>query len=575
MKKFLIGLLAGIILTALAGVIVVLSFARLADRKPTVADGSTLLLKIEGDVPEQAPTVIPVPFFQRQAPATVLEHYQMLRRAGTDSRIKAVVLMPHRIDAGWAKLQELRDGLLAYKKSGKPLIAYLRNPGTREYYLATAADKIYMTHEDLLDLKGMRIEAMFVKNTLDKIGAQVEVEHAGKYKDAGDMFTRTSLTPESREVLNSLLDGIYGNLISTIASGRKQSPETVRAKLDNGPFLADQAVSNGFVDGLRYEDEMFGEVQQQLKQSKLQKLSSRNYLDATASNETGKRIAVITADGAITRGSETDTASTDTGITAFGLSKLLRQVANDGGISGVILRVDSPGGDAIASDDLLREVKLLSQKKPLLISMSDTAASGGYYIAVTGDPILAYPNTVTGSIGVIYGKANLHGLYDKLGIQKELLMRGQNADFDTDYHPLTDRARTKLKEGIDQTYQTFLQRVAEGRKRKVQDIEPLAQGRVWLGTQAKQNGLVDELGGLDRAVEMIKARAKIGTGDKVRLVAYPPKRTLLEQLMATNDQSNVTAQAEAQLQKLVRGVDLRLWTQGGIMRVMPYAIEIK
>jgi protease IV len=237
----------------------------------------------------------------------------------------------------------------------------------------------------------------------------------------------------------------------------------------------------------------------------------------------------------------------------------------------VILRVDSPGGDAIASDEMLREVKLLSKKKPLVISMSDLAASGGYYVAMTGDPIVAYPNTYTGSIGIIYGKPNLKGLYDKLGITKETMMRGRNADIDSLYHPLTEAGKQKLRESLDEFYTGFVSKAAEARKKKYEELEPLAQGRVWLGSQAKSNGLIDELGGLDKAVELVKKKANIGVGERIRLVPYPGKRTIFEEWMRSQNDSAV----ESKIRTLLNGMDYKAWARGGFMRIMPYTVTIQ
>jgi protease-4 len=213
---------------------------------------------------------------------------------------------------------------------------------------------------------------------------------------------------------------------------------------------------------------------------------------------------------------------------------------------------------------------LLRQKKPVVISMSDTAASGGYYMAMTGDSLLAYPGTLTGSIGVVYGKPDLHGLYDKLGITKDTLQRGRYASIDSDYKPLDPAELAKLREGIDESYKEFVTKVAESRKRTFQQIEPLAQGRVWLGSQAKSNGLVDELGGLDRAVELIKQKAKIPQGEKVTLVPYPPKRSLLDLIMSRSPENA----AEAKLRGLLGGWQTRIWLKGGYLRLMPYSISI-
>jgi protease-4 len=259
----------------------------------------------------------------------------------------------------------------------------------------------------------------------------------------------------------------------------------------------------------------------------------------------------------------------------------LRAVRDDAAIKGVILRIDSPGGDGIASDDILHEAKLLSQKKPMVISMSDLAASGGYFIAMTGDPVVAYRNTETGSIGVFFGKVNLRGLYDKLGVKKEIMKRGHFADIDTEYAPLNDEQRAKLRTEIEVFYKGFVQRVADGRRRKYDDVEPLAQGRVWTGAQAKQNGLVDEIGGIDRAIEMVKQRAKIGASEKITLVAYPPRRSLLQLLMdrdtdLTSIESRiVNSRIDTQVRELVGDLPLRLLSRGGILRLMPYSITVR
>ncbi len=576
MKKFVLGLITGIAITGFIGIIFVFALARIGDRKPVISDASTLVLKLEGDIPEQSPVEIQLPFFESQSQSTVEELWRTLRRAAADPKIKAVVLMPRGVGAGWAKLEELHENLLAFKKSGKRLIAFLRNPGTREYYIATAADKIYMTPEDMLDVKGLRAEVMFVKGALEKVGAQIEVEHVGRYKDAGDMFTRTSMTPESRDVLNQIIDQFWGDMVNTVAAARKKSVEDVRLMLEDGPFLAREALAKGLIDSLKFEDEMYGELKDRLKEKEIQRVSHRDYLKSLGSDGKNK-IALIVGSGEITRASEGGGLGGNEGLTAGGMIKQLRLVGNDASIKGVILRVDSPGGDGIASDDILHEVKVLSKKKPLVISMSDLAASGGYFIAMSGDPIVAYPNTLTGSIGVLFGRLNLRGLYDKIGINKEIISRGKYAGLDSEYQPLDDATRAKLRGQIEEFYKGFVTRVAEGRRRKYEEMEPLAQGRVWLGSQAKQNGLVDELGGLDKAIEILKKKANIPLNDGVALVTYPPKRSLLEVLMSSRDDSaTVEMKIQSTLEKSVlKGFPIRSWTQGGMLKVMPFVVEVK
>ena len=585
MKKFLLGFVIGILFVALLGVILVAAAIRLGGgRRPQVVANSALVLQLEGDLPEQPAVAfpIPIPFLNDEQPLTIAENWQMLRNAAADSRIQAVVLEPRGLGVGWAKLEELRADILNFKKSGKPVYAFLRGASTKEYYLATAADKVFMSPEDELDVKGLRAELMFFKGTLDKLGVEMEFEHVGKYKDAPDMFTKNESSPETREVLNQLLDQFYGDLINTVAEGRKKSPDAVRALIDNGPFIGKEALDGGLIDALIYEDQMYDQLRQQLKLNTMAKIADHDYSHAAASNlgvDGPTKIALLVGQGDITRGSTND--SGDNGITSAGMIRQLRAVRDDASIKGVILRIDSPGGDGIASDDILHEAKLLSQKKPTVISMSDLAASGGYFIAMTGDPVVAYRNTETGSIGVFFGKVNLRGLYDKLGVKKEIMKRGRFADIDTEYAPLNDEQRAKLRTEIEVFYKGFVQRVADGRQRKYDDVEPLAQGRVWTGAQAKQNGLVDEIGGIDRAIEMVKQKAKIGASEKITLVAYPPRRNLLQVLMdrdtdLTSIESRlVDLRIEEQVRELVGDLPLRVLSRGGILRLMPYRITIR
>jgi protease IV len=572
-KKFILGLVIGILFSGLAVLIFVFAAIRLGDRKPEITTGSTLVLHLEGDLPEQSPVDVAVPFIQDQPPLTTSEAWQILRKAAVDSRIKSVVIEPRGLSAGWAKLEELRADIVAFKKSGKPVYAYLRGPGAHEYYLATAADKIYMAPEDFLDVKGLRAELMYLKGTLDKLGVSMEFEHVGKYKDAPDTFTKTGPSPETLLVMNQILDQYWGDLIRVIAEGRKKQPEAVKALLDQGPFLGKQAIDGGLLDGLAYSDGLpeTGTL-----------ITERTYLRAEVPGYEGKtKIALLVGDGEITR-APADSSLSDNGITSGAMVKRIKQVADDASIKGVILRIDSPGGDGIASDDILHEAKALSMKKPVVISMSDTAASGGYFMALTGDPILAYSNTLTGSIGVFYGRVNLLGLYDKIGIKKEILSRGHFSRIDSDYGPLTADERAKLQDDIQVFYKGFVTRVAEARKKPYDVVEPLAQGRVWLGVQAKQNGLIDEIGGLDRALELVKERAKIPAADKIALVTYPPKRTVFDYLFRSNDENPgiesllFTRKVHVPALDALRKMPIQSLLQGGgVMRLMPFAIDVK
>jgi len=347
----------------------------------------------------------------------------------------------------------------------------------------------------------------------------------------------------------------------------------VRAAIDQGVFLADQAQKAGFVDDLKFEDEMWGDIKGRLHLKDLKRVRATTYAkaEAPAALRGRSRIALVVGAGDIVRGSPNDDAADENNLASYPFDRLLEQVANDSSIKAVVVRIDSPGGEVVASDEIWREMNLLSKKKPVVISMSDTAASGGYYIAMTGDPILAYPDTETGSIGVVFGKPNLHGLYDKLGITKDAIQRGKYADIDSDYTSLSADEQKKLKEGIDASYEDFVTKVANARHRKFNEIEPVSQGRVWLGSQAKPRGLVDQLGGLDDAIDLVKKRAKIPAAEPVTVVAYPPRRSVFDLLFRRSQ----TDMLESKLAEAFRGVPFRAWMHGGMLRMMPYWIVVK
>ncbi len=584
MGKFLLGLFTGAVLVVLVVVLGVFAVASLKSKPPSVEDGSTLVLRLSGDVPEKPSVEVPIPLLADKAALTVENIWSVLRRAAKDSRIRAVVFEPDGAGVGWAKMQEIRSDIEAFRKSGKPVYAYLKTPSTRDYYMASACTKIYMLPSDVLNVKGIALELMYFKGTLDKLGVQVDVEHAGKYKDYGDMFTKTSMSAETKEVLDTVADEIYADLIGVIAKGRGKDVAAVRKLLDDGPFLAGQAKANGLVDELRYEDEMFGELKTALKQTELKKIAEHDYLSSPdASVVTQDKVAWVVGEGSITRG-DAD-SSGDSGIESSAFVKMLSKVANDASVKGVVVRIDSPGGEVMASDELWRAMNELRKKKAVVISMSDAAASGGYYMAMTGDTIVAYPGTETGSIGVVFAKPNLRGLYDKVGISKSLISRGKFATIESEYEPMTEAGRLKLREGIDSEYQDFLAKVAAARKKKVAEIEPVAQGRVWLGDQAKANGLVDELGGIDRALELVKKKAGIPATSNVNLVLYPGRRSVLDVLFRQSGESS-EAEARAVDAMLSRtGLEAfraawhddrtRVFLRGGMLRMMPFTMEFR
>jgi protease IV len=569
MAKFLIGLVAGALLMFLAFILLFVALVRFREQPPVVAAKSVLVLRLSGDIPEKPPVELPSLLGGGGPGATVSLLWLNLKKAAADANIRAVVVEPSGVSAGWAKLEEIRADLEQFRKSGKPVYAYLRSPSARDYYVALGADRIYLGPQEPLMLKGLRAEMLYFKNTLDKLGVSVEVEHAGEYKDFGDMFTRSSMSPETREVINSVVDGLYGSLVTRIAAARKKTPEQVRAIIDRGPFTASRALAEGLVDELRFEDQLWGELKTKLGGEPVRvPLERYARVPAPAAKHT---IALVIGEGDILRGSAGDNGSDETSLTSFGFNKLLENVASNSLVKGMIVRISSPGGESTASDELWRQMNLVSRKRPMVISMSDVAASGGYYMAMTGDPIVAYPETETGSIGVVFGKPNLRGLYAKLGISKDAIERGRNADIDSDYTPLTTGQRTKLKEGIDESYHDFVGKVAEARKRPFEEMERVARGRVWLGSQARERGLVDELGGLDKALELIRKKANIPAGDTVNVAVYPGRRSLLDLLVRRSQEDML----ETRLREVFGRVPFHAWMKGGLLRVMPYGLQIQ
>jgi protease-4 len=568
MARFFLGLLVGILLVFFGFILLFAALVRFRSRPPEVAENSVIVLRLAGDVPEKPPVELPAFLGGRRDGTTIPSVWMNLKKAAVDGRIKALVVQPEGLASGWAKLEELRSDIEQFRKSGKPVFAYLRSPGTRDYYVALAADRIYLGPEEPLMLKGMRAQLMYFKGSLDKLGVQVEVEHAGKYKDFGDMFTRTNMSPETQEVINSVVDGIWGNVVTHIAEGRKKSPQEVRALVDQGPFTASQALKAGLVDELRFEDQMWGELKTRLKSSRDPvKLAFDKYRRAQEGSGTSAktRVALVVGEGDIVRGAPDDSGTDESSLTSYGFDKLLKEVEGDSTIKAVIVRIDSPGGEVSASDEMWRQMNLLSKKKPMVISMSDMAASGGYYVAMTGDPIVAYPQTETGSIGVVFGKPVLRGLLNKIGITEDSVQRGRNADIDSEYTPLTPEQREKLRVGIDESYHNFVMKVAEARNRTYGQIEPVAQGRVWLGSQAKEHALVDTLGGLDTAVETVKKKANIPASEQVTVVVYPPRRSLLDVLMRRSQEDVVTAK----LTPIFGRVPFHAWMKGGFLRIEP------
>ena len=501
----------------------------MVSRAPAVASNSVLVLRVPGGLSERQANPL-LTAFGGGGP-TVQSVVDALRKAKVDDRIRGVVLRPTGTQAFWGKTQEIRDAVLDYRTSGKPIVAFLEYGGTQEYYLASAADQVFLMPGSPLDLVGVARYEMFFRGALDLIGAHPDMLHAGDFKTASNVYTETTMTPAHREMAESLNRELYEQIIDGIAGGRGMAKSEVVRLVDEGPFLPDDALAAGLVDGLVYEDELkrqppFDEVDWQV-------ITDRDYRQVSLNSvglNRGRRIAVVYAVGTINSGSGGVDLMGGQVLGADTLVAALRAARNDDTVRAIVLRIDSPGGSAIASDLIWREVTLVQNDKPVIASMSDLGASGGYYIAMGADAIVAQPSTLTGSIGVVAGKISTGGTYEKVGVTVESVSNGRFADIYSPVRPFSDDERAKMQEHIDAIYEQFLTKAADGRNTTRDAIHELAQGRVWTGRQAKAHGLVDELGGLGAAIALAKEQVGIDVDDEVELVVYPRQKSLFELL---------------------------------------------
>ena len=577
------------VLFTLLGLAVFLSMAGFAvlylafGRAPNVPSDATLVLRVGGDLSELAPADV-VGLLRGVRTPTVRSVVESLRKAKKDSRIRAVLVKPTGFTSPyWGKVQEIRDAMLDFKKSGKPLYAYLEYGGDREYYLATAADKVYLMPSTSLDLVGVATYELFLKGTFDKIGAIPDFHRIGDYKTAVNTFTQTGYTPAHKEMDEALNRDLFNQIVGGIAAGRKKNETEIRQLIDEGPFLPEDALRAGLVDDVQYEDQVNTKLQ---GTEELRRIDGDDYARAGGTSlglNSGPRLAIIYAAGTITGGKSGYDPVNGAVIGSETLIEYIRQARRDGSVRGIVLRIDSPGGSATASDAVWRELMIARnerQDRPIVASMSDLAASGGYYIALPAQLIVAQPSTLTGSIGIFGGKIVTGGVYEKLGAHIASTSIGKNAEIESPVRRYTPDEGKKLDEQLQAFYDQFVEKVATSRHSTPEKIDAIAQGRVWTGQQAKERGLVDALGGLDRAIELTKERAKIPADSNVELVVYPPKRSFYEilsdQFNGTNESLAVSRWLSASLSKgelevlrTMRG-PLAMFRRGEPLALMPF-----
>lgn len=590
-KVFL--LLGGILVALLVVGVVAILFAARSMGRPDVADNSVLVLSVSGSLPDYVPEDPLARAFGISSKQSFSGLLTQLRKAKVDNRISAVVLDIDFPDIGWGKADEFRDAVAEFKTSGKPVYAYLEIGTNREYYLATASDKIFLPPSGDIYINGFAAEAMFYKGSLDKLGIEADVIQIGpKYKNAPDRYTRTEMSEGQREVINSLLDEYYTRFTNAIAASRKKPVEDVKGLIDGAPYNAVQAKALGLIDEAFYRTQVDDELKAKLgykTDDKLRTVNGGEYREIPSDSlglNKGEKVAVIYASGAINVGSSRSGPLSGEMVGSDTIVAAVNNAANDKSIKAIVLRVDSPGGSALASDLMWYALENAKAKKPVVVSMSDVAASGGYYIACNANKIVAQPSTVTGSIGVFMGKPVVKGLYDWLGITNEYVMRGKNAGIFRESEKWTPEEREKMVQQTNSIYfDNFVPKVSKGRNMTAEEVNNVGQGRVWTGTQAKANRLVDEFGGLEKAIDIAKELAGLAADKDVKRVIFPEPKPFFETFL--NDETSSDLKAEQTQAALIESLpaDVRRsfrfaalfdrMQRGEAMLMLPFELEIK
>ena len=501
--------------------------------------------------------------------------------AKSDKKIKGISILNNQSQLGLAQNKAVRDKLEEFKKSGKFVYAYANYYTQSEYYLNSVADQVYLNPMGEVDFKGLSSEIIYMKDLQEKSGVKMEVIRHGKYKSAVEPFLAQEMSPENREQMTVLLNSVWNTIVEDIAKSRKLSVAQLNAIANSlGARTPELALANKLVDKVAYEDEYHDMIRAKLKLDKKEKydiVSITDYAKTAASTVEDYTktdiIAVIYAQGEIAGGEG------DVNVIGEGsIKRSLQEARENDDVKAIVLRVNSPGGSALTSELIWREIEITKKTKPVVVSMGNYAASGGYYIAANADRIFAEPNTITGSIGVFGMLPNMTQLGKNIGINAEQVKTHENASGYSIFEPIDENFKRYILESIEKTYATFLQRVADGRKMKTEDVDAIAQGRVWTGVDAQKLGLVDEIGGLDDA---IKYAAKLGKTDSYRTENFPEYEKSFEDLLA-NFTGMAMFKTKEQLLKEQLGEEgfqmleqiKRIKSRKGIQAMMPYEIEI-
>jgi protease-4 len=541
-------------------------------RGPEIKPGSYLLLELRGDYTEGPPQDLLGSLLHRRE-RTLIDILSLIRKAQADERIRGMIVRVAPLEVGWAKAQDIRDALLEFKHAGKPLVALLEqeaSSGNKEYYVASAAERIYLSPNVTAPLNGLQAQFLFLGGVWEKLDIEMDVEKIGAYKSFGDTIANKEMTPAHREMANWLLDSLSQQLVEGVAQARGLEPQMVQQIIDDCPVSPAEFQAARLSNGSKYLEDLQTELGGE--DTPLVRVEEYGAVPASSLGlGVGPKIGMVYGVGAIVTG-EGGTGVQGESMGSQTVSKALADAAADTDVKAILFRVDSPGGSALASDLVWRATQEARKKKPVVVSMSDVAGSGGYYISAGATQIVAQPATLTGSIGVVLARPNIEGFLARLGINTETISRGKFAGLDNVITPLSADARGKLVAEMNLIYDVFVERVASGRNLTKEQVDALGRGRVFTGAQARDFGLVDELGGLRTALQAAKKAAGIAPSEEVELVFYPRRKGLLERIGELLN-ARVRSALPAALQRTLRILPVP-YESGSVLTLMPQGIDI-
>ena len=531
-----------------AGLLIAYSFKQGSGLGSVKIGGKTILeVDLETAVLEYVPPDPVAQITMKETPQ-VRDLVEALVKASSDDRVAGLIARIGQGGIGLAQLQEIRDAVITFRQSGKPAYAFAEtfgevNTGNASYYLATAFDRIYLQQSGDVNITGLMMESPFLRGVLEKIGVEPRMDHRHEYKSAKNLFTERGLTEAHRESSVSLMTSIFDEMVEGMATGRGLTPEAFRELIAGGPYYGQEAVDHGLVDVLAYRDEAYDEIQQEAgADSRLLYLGK--YLEGGGRAWTkGEGIALIYGVGGIARGkSQYSAVSGSATMGSETVAAAFRAAVADPKVKAILFRIDCNGGSYVASDTVLREtIRAREAGKPVIVSMGNVAASGGYFVAASADKIVAQPSTITASIGVVGGKMLTSGLWEKIGLTWEAVETSSNASMWAGTHDYDDAQWARYSAWLDRVYEDFTTKVAEGREMPLEEVQKIAKGRVWTGAQAKELGLVDELGGFEVALRLAREAIGLAPDAAIELRPFPKPRSFWEEYLDKGPQSSEVA----------------------------------